>query len=98
MRAISFLLSPHFQQSCIRPWVRVCGLVVNFTLPWLGVSPDGLVHDPLKNSLGILQIKCSYTYCLFTVEETAADRHFCASMDGTVTLKQGSSQKIFPAW
>ena len=49
--------------------VRLCGLVVNPTLPCLGASPDGLVHDPLETSFGILEIKCPYTYCLSTVEE-----------------------------
>ena len=68
--------------------IRVCGLVVNPTLPWLGASPDGLVCDPLETSLGILEIKCPYTYRLCTNQEAAADRNFFASMvDGTVTLK-----------
>ena len=49
--------------------VRLCGLVVNPTLPWLGASPDGLVLDPLETSFGILEIKCPYTYRLSTVEE-----------------------------
>ena len=25
--------------------VDLCGLVVNPSLPWLGVSPDGIIHD-----------------------------------------------------
>ena len=36
--------------------VRLCGLVVNPTLPWLGASTDGLVLHPLETSFGILEI------------------------------------------
>ena len=70
--------------------VRACGLVVNPTFPWLGASPDGLVHDPLEASVGLLEIKCPYTYRLCTVQEATSDSKFFANMgdDGTVALKR----------
>ena len=68
--------------------VRTCGLVVNPSLPWLGASPDGLAKDPLEESVGLLEIKCPYTYRLSAVEDTASDPNFFTKMiDGKVTLK-----------
>ena len=71
--------------------VRACGLVMNPTFPWLGASPAGLVHDPL-GSVGLLEIKCPYTYHLCTVQVATANSKFFANMidDGTVSLKLGS--------
>ena len=66
--------------------VRCCGLVVNPSLPWLGASPDGLVHDPSEPSFGLLEVKCPYTQRLSSVKE-AAD-FFCSLREGKVTLKQ----------
>ena len=43
--------------------VDLCGLVMNPSLPWLGASPDGIVHDPLEPSVGLLEIKCP---CIYT--------------------------------
>ena len=69
--------------------VGLCGLVVNPLLPWLGASPDGIVHDPLKAPVGLLEIKYPYTHRLSTVEDVASDSSFCAELlDGKVTLKK----------
>ena len=38
--------------------VDLCGLVVNPSLPWLGASSDGIVHDPIEPSVRLLEIKC----------------------------------------
>ena len=71
--------------------VRECGFVVNPSIPWLGASPDGLIFDPLNNSVGILEIKCTYTHRLYTVQEAAASSNFFASVvDGTVMLKRSN--------
>ena len=71
--------------------VRECGLVVNPTLPWLGASPDGLICDPLESTLGILEIKCPYSYRLCTVQEAAAGHNFFASVvDGAVIVKRSN--------
>ena len=72
-----------------RRTVRECGLVVNPTLPWLGASPDGLICDPTESTLGILEVKCPYTYRLCMVQEVARESHFFANViDDTVTLKR----------
>ena len=71
--------------------VRECGLVVNPSIPWLGASPDGLIFNPVNNTLAILEIKCPYTYRLCTVEEAAASSNFFASnVNGTVVLKRSN--------
>ncbi|KAH0540002.1 hypothetical protein KQX54_011019 [Cotesia glomerata] len=38
--------------------VKSSGLWVNSKYPGLGASPDGLISDPLKNTTGVLEIKC----------------------------------------
>ena len=69
--------------------VDLCGLVVNPSLPWLGASPDGIVHDPSESSVGLLEIKCPYTHRLSAVEDAACDASFFAELsDGKVTLKK----------
>ena len=69
--------------------VDLCGLVVNPSLPWLGASPDGIVHDPSKSSVELLEIKCPYTHRLSAVEDAACDSSFFAELsDGKVTLKK----------
>ena len=62
---------------------------MNPCLPWLGASPDGIVHDPLEPSVGLLEIKCPYTHRLLKVEDAATDSSFFAELsDGKVTLKK----------
>ena len=69
--------------------VGLCGLVVNPSLPWLGASPDAIVHDTLEPSVGLLEIKCPYTHCLSTVEDAASDSTFFAELsNGKVILKK----------
>jgi len=69
--------------------VCCCGLVVNPSLPWLGASLDGLVHDPSKPLFGLLEVKCPYTQRLSTVEKAVSDPDFfCSFREGKVTLKQ----------
>ena len=69
--------------------IHCCGLVVNPSLPWLGASPDGLVHDPSEPSLGLLEVKCPYAHRLSTIEDAASDPNCFATLhEGKVTLKQ----------
>ena len=68
---------------------RTCGLVVNLSLPWLGASPDGVVKDPSMKYLGLLEIKCPFTYRFSTIEKGCSDPGFFAMItDDKVTLKQ----------
>ena len=57
----------------------LCGLVVNPSLPWLGASPDSIVHDSSGSSVRLLEIKCPYTRRLSAVEEAASDSSFLLS-------------------
>lgn len=70
--------------------VGLCGLVVNFSLPWLGASLDAIVHDPLEPSIKLLKIKCQNTHCLSTVKDAGCDFSFLLSyiFDDKVTLKK----------
>ena len=74
--------------------VEMCGLVVNPSLPWLGASPDGIVHDPSESSVGLLEIKCPYTHRLFTVEDAAADSGFFAELSNGKASPKEKSQKL----
>ena len=43
--------------------VTMSGLVINLGYSWLGVSPDGAVHDPgCIDPNGLLEIKYPYNY------------------------------------
>ena len=66
--------------------VCTCGLVINPSLPWLGASPDGLVEDPSEKCVGLLQIKCPFTYCFSTVEEACIDPSFLQPSQMTKSL------------
>jgi len=69
--------------------VGLCELVVDPSLPWLGVSPDAIVIDPLEPSVGLLEIKCPFTHCLSTVEDAASDFSFFTEIsNGKVILKK----------
>ena len=74
----------------------MCGLVVNPSLPWLGASPDGIVHDPSKSSVGLLEIKCPYTHCLLTVEEAAADSGLFAELSNDKATLKKNHQHFYP--
>ena len=47
-----------------------CGLVVSVTNPWLGVSPDRMVHDPTSNPPdGLVEFKNPYSARNMTLDE-----------------------------
>lgn len=66
--------------------VKSCGLFVDPETPWLGASPDRVVHDPAEDPPhGIVEIKCPHSLYNKTVEElTHAD--FCSK---EVEIAQG---------
>ena len=50
-----------------------CGLVVSVTNPWLGASPDGLVHDPTSHPPdGLVEFKNPYTAKEMTLDEAVS--------------------------
>ena len=65
--------------------VYEAGLIVNSSLPFLGVSPDGKVFDPTERvPLGLLEIKAPYTWRNCTFLEACRDENFiCHIVDGT---------------
>ena len=69
--------------------MHCCGLVVNPSLPRVGASPDGLVHDSSGPSFGLLEMKRPYAHRLSTIEDAARDPNFFATLhEGKVTLKR----------
>ena len=65
-----------------------CGLVVPVANPWLGASPDGLVHDPTSDPLdGLVEFKNPYTARNMTLDEAVTNqKSFC--------LCHGSTQEL----
>ena len=53
--------------------ISKCGLVVSVTNPWLGASPDGLVHDPTSDPPGgLVEFKNPYTARNMTLDEAVS--------------------------
>ena len=55
------------------------GLVVSVSNPWLGASPDRLVHDPALNPLdGLIEFKNTYSARDMTIDEAVRKvKNFC---------------------
>ena len=57
--------------------VEHAGLIVNPAAPWLGVSPDGLVHtkdpDTGEDVMGLLEIKAPWTQTIYAEQDKYAD-------------------------
>ena len=68
--------------------VDLCGLVVNLSLPWLGASPDGIVHNPSESSVGLLQIKCPLHIAYQLLRRLRVIPVFAELCDGKETLKK----------
>ena len=75
----------------------LCGFVVDKTSPWLGASPDFLIHDSSEvgepsSALGLGEIKCPYSKRENTIDEACDDNNFFLSkVDGKVLLKRNHS-------
>ena len=56
------------------------GFVVSENYPYLGASPDAVVHDPSDvNPFGLAEVKCPYSFCNQTPFEAATNRGFFVS-------------------
>ena len=54
-----------------------CGLFINTETPWLGASPDCLVHDPDEEMpLGLGEVKCPSSKKDMTISEACQDPSF----------------------
>ncbi len=70
-----------------------CGLVVNGKFPWLGASPDFLVHDKheVSSQFGLVEVKCHFSKKDQTIKEYCKDPKFClADIDGGNQPKENS--------
>ena len=69
--------------------ISKCGLVVSVTNPWLGASPDGLVHDPTSDPPdGLVEFKNPYTARNMTLDEAVSTvKSFCLCYGSTQELR-----------
>ena len=59
----------HSIKACVE-----CGLVINAEVPWLGGSPDCLLHDPSEDKpFGIGEVKCPFSKKDITIEDACQD-------------------------
>ena len=75
------------------------GFVVNENYPFLGVSPDAVVHDTQeKNPFGLAEVKCPYSFRNQTPFEAAQSTSFCCELvekDNTTFLKLKHSHPYY---
>ena len=66
-----------------------CGLVVSISNPWLGASPDRLVHDPASDPPnGLVEFKNPYTARNMTLDEAVSKlKNFCLCYSSTQELQ-----------
>ena len=69
-------------------------LVVNPSNPYLAATPDSKVFDPKSASaVGLLEIKCPYTWRNHTMEAECDDVNFpCSMVDGVPKLRTDNKQ------
>ena len=68
--------------------VTKCGLFLDISQPFIGASPDGMVHCSCCGK-GALEIKCPYSCKDKTLEEACKEKSFCLlSEDGNLILKK----------
>ena len=73
------------------------GFMISEQYPYLGASPDGVVHDSSsENPFGLLEIKCPFS---FRDEAAASDGSFCCQIklhsDGKTSLQLKQSHPYF---
>ena len=68
--------------------VAKCGLFLDISQPFIGASPDGMVHCSCCGK-GTLEIKCPYLSKDKALEEACKEKSFCLqSEDGNFILKK----------
>jgi len=67
-----------------------CGLVVSVTNPWLGASPDRMVHDPTSDPPdGLVELKNPYSARNMTLDEAVRKlKNFCLHRNKTTQQLQ----------
>ena len=57
------------------------GFVISEEYPFLGASPDGVVHDPsVSNSFGLAEVKCPFSFRNLSPFEAAETPTFCSQL------------------
>ena len=57
------------------------GFVVSETHPFLGASPDGVVHDPsVQNPFGLAEVKCPFSFKHVSPSVAALSSTFCCEL------------------
>ena len=72
-------------------YIAPSGFVVCELYPFLGVSPDSVVHDPTSsNPFGLAEVKCPYSArnLLLPVEAGKVPNFFCDVIDSKLKLKR----------
>jgi len=66
--------------------VEDCGFIVSQQEGYLGMFPDGRVHDPSSDQLnGIIEINCPYTKRTQTPQQACDDPSFYCKFEQNVT-------------
>ena len=76
------------------------GFVISEKYPYLGVSPDAVVHDPTEeNPFGLTEVKCPFSHKNQTLLQAAESRDFCSvvelNLSGMQTMKLKRSHSYF---
>lgn len=67
------------------------GFVVNPSMPFLGCSPDGKLHDPDEDpEFGLLEIKCPISKRNKSIEEACDAKFSCCVINGKLHLKENT--------
>lgn len=66
------------------------GFVISEKYPYLGASPDAVVHDPsVGNQFGLAEVKCPYSVRDKSLEEAVSSPNFfCSLENGSLKLKK----------
>lgn len=73
--------------------IKLCGLFIDSTNPYLGASPDGLVSCKCCGE-GLLEIKCSFTHQHKLPKEACMDNHYHVTLDENENVRL----KIDTSW
>ena len=67
------------------------GFVISEEYPFLGASPDAVVHDPtnLEEPFGVVEIKSPFSFCQFTPIDAAKSASFSCELSSS-----GSNWKL----
>ena len=58
--------------------------MISETHPFLGMSPDGCMHDPsCSDPFGLVEINCPYKHRHVTQEIAYSHKNFCSSLERT---------------